>query len=142
MPVTVTYKGGMEFEVNCRDHCLTVDLPEPSGGRNAGPTAPELFIASLGACIGIYVADYCNRAGLATDGLHVEMDWDVVDKPKRIGALRAKVYLPEPVSPDREKAIRRVADQCLLKNTLLDAPQMALELSTPTPTEAAPTTTA
>lgn len=44
--ITTAYRGEMSFETTLGNHRLTIDVPEGMGGRDRGPTPPELFIAS------------------------------------------------------------------------------------------------
>lgn len=60
--IETTYRGDMEFETVLGSHRLVIDAPASMGGKDRGPTPPELFVASLGSCVGAFVASYCGRA--------------------------------------------------------------------------------
>jgi len=126
--LTANYQGGTVFEMECRGHSVRIDQPVDNGGEDSAMTPPELFAASLSACIGHYVANYCKQAGIATEGLQVDADWATADKPKRIGELTFKVVLPG-LPESRRKAVERVASSCLLHATLEHPPQMKVELA-------------
>jgi uncharacterized OsmC-like protein len=42
----------MSFETTLGNHRLLIDVPASMGGKDRGPTPPELFVASLGSCGG------------------------------------------------------------------------------------------
>lgn len=140
MQLTITHEEELRFSAHSGDHRLVIDLPEPLGGTGRGMTPPQLFVASLGACLGVYVVDYCETVGVPSQGLKVQMHWEQSDRPKRIGRIRAEIELPEgDITPARLAAIRRVAEQCLLHNTLKEAPVFDIEITTAgTPLTAVP----
>jgi len=121
------YEGGTAFRMECRGHQVCVDQPADNDGADSAMTPPELFAASIAACIGHYVASYCHQAGISTEGLNVESDWETVEKPKRIGEISFKVVLPG-LPELRRKAVERVASSCLLHATLANPPAVAVEI--------------
>ncbi len=144
MELTIHHEEELRFSAHSGDHRLIIDLPEPLGGTGQGMTPPQLFVASLGACLGVYVVDYCETVGVPSQGLKVMMHWEQSDRPKRIGRIRAEIMLPHgDVSPARLAAIQRVAEQCLLHNTLKEVPAFDIEITTaatrPMPVEASAT---
>jgi len=131
MQLTITHEEELRFAAHSGEHRLVVDLPVPLGGTNRGMTPPQLFVASLGACLGVYIVDYCETIGVPSQGLKVEMHWEQTERPKRIARIRAEIRLPEEgITPARLAAIRRVAEQCLLHNTLKAAPEFDIEFMT------------
>ena len=127
MRLTASYDGGTAFQMECRGHLVSIDQPEDNGGEDSAMTPPELFIAALSSCVGYYVANYCKQAGVSTDGLKVYSDWESADKPKRIGEISLKVNLPG-LPESRKKAVERVASSCLLHATLLNSPNITVDL--------------
>jgi putative redox protein len=105
--ITTTYQGEMAFRTQLGDHVLTIDVPPAMGGRNRGPTPPELFVASLGSCVAAFVASYCERAGVDDRGLAVDVEYDKADDPTRLVNLRVVVRLPNATCGHREAALRR-----------------------------------
>ncbi len=131
MSVDVRFEGGMRFDMEVRGHTCTLDLAESGGGSDAGPTPPEVFVGAVGACIGVYLVDYCDRAGLPTEGLALAMSFDTADKPKRIGRIQIDIKLPSGIPEDRLRALGKVADSCLVHQTLVHGPEVAVALSRP-----------
>ena len=58
--MVVSHEKGRRFAAEVRGHQIASDQPAPAGGDTA-PTPPELFIASLGTCIGVYIATFAER---------------------------------------------------------------------------------
>jgi len=131
MQLTIHHEEELRFAAHCDDHRLVIDLPEPLGGTGRGMTPPQLFVASLGACLGVYVVDYCETVGVPSQGVKVHMRWEQSDRPKRIGRIRAQIDIPHAgISPARRTAIQRVAEQCLLHNTLKEMPVFDIAVTT------------
>lgn len=128
MRLSVKHAGGVRFTANCRGHEVTIDQPESNRGEDAGMTPPEMFAASLAGCIGFYVATYCDKAGICTDGLEVGVDWEVVDDPRRVGSISFNIDLPG-LPENRRKALEKVANSCLLHATLHQTPEMTLTIN-------------
>lgn len=123
MRLSVKHEGNVRFTASCRGHEITMDQPLDNHGDDAGMTPPEIFASSLAGCVGFYVAQYCKKAGLATEGLRIDMDWKMAQEPYRIGSIDMQIVLPG-LPENRQRAIHKVAETCLLHATLLHAPQM------------------
>ena len=58
------YLNGKKFETMAGRHRIITDQPVAGGGTDAGPTPPELLLASLGACAGHYAVEYLHARSL------------------------------------------------------------------------------
>jgi uncharacterized OsmC-like protein len=90
---------------------------------------PELFIASIAACIGVYVLNFANRHSIPTEGTKLSADWQIADSPSRVGAIQIDVKMPGEVGEAHLAALRRVAEQCLIHNTLQHPPDIAISVT-------------
>lgn len=125
--VSVRHEGAAAFIAECRGHAVRIDQPLDNGGADSGMTPPEMFASALAACVGHYVAKYCARAGITTEGLHVECGWTTAEKPYRIGEIGLKIHLAG-LPENRLAAIERVAASCMLHATLEHPPQVTLTI--------------
>ena len=110
--ITTYHKGDMLFESEIGNHTISIDVPDSMGGSDRGPTPPQIFIASLGSCIGAFVANYCNNVGIDTTGLHVDVTFEKVEDPSRLPNVKVQVNVPNGKIKGREKALLRVAGHC------------------------------
>jgi len=124
--VYVDYVGGMKFVVHHRDLELVTDQPADQGGENTALTPAEIFIASLGACVGVYIVAFARRHDIAVEGLRIEVGYDVVEGPRRAGRVGLQVKLPQPVSPADRAALQRAAETCFVHNSLRHPPQVEI----------------
>ena len=129
MNMTIAYTGGMQFVAETRGHRITIDLPPGQKGEDSGPTPPELFIASLGSCIGVYVVDYLTSRGLPRDGVRVEMTWEDEKSPARIGTVTANIELPDGIGPEHTRMALKAAQACKIHNTLHHKPEVCVTIA-------------
>jgi uncharacterized OsmC-like protein len=117
--ITTTYQGGMLFESKLGNHSFQIDVPANMGGKDRGPTPPELFVASLGSCVAAFVANYCGNAGIDTTDLSVDVTFEKVEKPTRLVDLKVTVNMPNGDWDEaHRKALLRVAEHCPVHETI------------------------
>jgi putative redox protein len=134
MELTVVYGGGKRFEAIARNHRVISDQPLDDDGTDRGMTPPELFLASLGTCIGYYAAEYLNARDLPTNGLEVKVTGLKGGKPVRIATINVNVIAPGADSDDRHReGLRRAVERCLIHNTLVALPHMEIKVGAEVP---------
>lgn len=116
--ITTYYKGDMLFESKLGNHSILIDVPPGMKGQDRGPTPPELFVASLGSCIGAFVANYCEPKGVDCQDMTVDVTFDKAEQPTRLVNLQVQVNLPHGNCEGRVKAIQRVAEHCPVHETI------------------------
>ena len=126
--ITTTYQGDMAFEAVLGNHRLLIDVPPSMGGRDRAPTPPELFVASLGSCVGAFVAGYCERTGLDARDMTVDVRFAKASEPTRLTDLVVVVNLPHARCEAREEAIRRVAEHCPVHETIATMSDVRFEI--------------
>ena len=124
---TVVWREGMHFCTKVQSGQLMCD--ESSGIGAAYPSAPELLMASLGSCIGSVLIYFAQRHELDLEGMEINLDWALAEKPHRIGAIDVSVTVPRHLSEDQQKTLERVAHACLIHNTRTHPPEIALRLA-------------
>lgn len=128
--VTVRHVDGEQYAVRVRGHQVLVDQPVSGGGADSAPTPVELFVASLASCVAFYAGRYLTRHGLPRDGLAVSARYVMAtDRPARVGTIRIELTVPAGLPPGRRAALRAVAAHCTVHNSLVEPPQVAVELT-------------
>lgn len=127
MNTSIRYTGGSRFETLVRGHRIVTDQPASNGGKDAGPTPPELLLASLGTCAGHYAAEYLRARGLSAKGLALQVFADKGAKPAHLSLFRIEVTIPNLSRKDREGLLRAVKS-CLVHNTLRMPPVIDIEV--------------
>ncbi len=126
--ITTHYKGDMLFETVIGKHKMVIDVPAEMGGSDRGPQPPQIFIASLGSCIGAFVAQYAERAGLDASGMTVDINFEKVADPTRLVNLSAVVKLPNADCDQRVNAMKKVAEHCPVHATIQTMEELAIQI--------------
>jgi putative redox protein len=124
MEFTVQHVDGMRFLAAGGGHTVVVDAAPEDGGGGTAMSGPQLFVAALGACILEFVLNSCRLRGIPVERLSVEMAYQEIPRPRRIGAVEAMIHL-EPDPPDEVKRrLVGVARHATLTNTLVRPPEV------------------
>jgi putative redox protein len=130
--LSVTHQTGDRFQLQVRDHQLLCDQPTSDGGTDQGPTPTELFAASLAACVGFYARRFLARHHLDAAGLRVEAAFTMSpDRPARVDSITLRLTVPQPLAPNRRRALLAVVDHCTVHNSLRTPPQVRVTLAKP-----------
>jgi len=122
------YLDGKKFETLIDGHRIVTDQPASEGGTCAGPTPPELLLASLGACAGHYAAEYLRARSLPVAGLHVYVTAEKEGRPTRLSSFRMEVDVPR-IDERQRQGVLRAVKTCLIHNTLMAAHPIEVEVS-------------
>ena len=131
MEVTVEHLGELQFEAKARGHIVVSDQPVVNGGYDEGMTPPELLLASVGSCAAFYAVQYLKARNLARGGVEVVVQAEKMTAPARLGAFTIEVHCPVPLTEDQQQGMVRSVHSCLVHNTLMSVPEIAIELKVP-----------
>src|ERR687897_2619530 len=111
--LSVVHQAGDRFQLQVRGHRLLCAQPPADGGTDQGPTPTELFVASRAACVGFYARRFLARHHLEAAGLRVEAVFTMSpDRPARVATITLRLLLPQPLAPNRRRALLAVVDPC------------------------------
>ena len=131
MAISVLWTSGDSFVVDVRAHFLTIDQPFDVGGKDLGPTPTELFVASLGSCIGFYAARFMRRHDIAAEGLRVDCDFQMAEHPARVASIDVHLSLPPGFPEERRGALTAVIEHCTVHNSMRQPPKVDIRLTQP-----------
>ncbi|MBS7645184.1 MAG: OsmC family protein [Candidatus Bathyarchaeia archaeon] len=86
-------------------------------------TLSELFAGALGACIGVYIAGFCRRHGVSTDGPRIRVSWRIREGPKRISEMETGILIPG-LDEDYRRTVSKVSESCLVHRTVRNPQQI------------------
>ena len=129
MEVQVRQVEGVTFSVKARTQTIICDQPPENGGTDAGMTPPELFVGSVGACAAYYAVEYLRTRRLASAGVAVSVAAEKLKGPARLGNFRIRVDSPVGLTVEQKEGLMRSVEHCLIKNTLLNPPEIKVELN-------------
>ncbi len=133
MEMTVSYLGDVQFEAETRGHKIVCDQPLENGGADEGMTPPEFLLASVATCAGFYAVQYLKSRNLPTDGLKVLISAEKVLGPARLDKFVVSVVPSHPLTEKDYEGVKRSAEKCLVKNTLMIPPSISVEVMSEAP---------
>lgn len=125
----VRWQADDRFEIQVRDHSITVDQPVEVGGADVGPTPTELFVAGLASCVAFYARRYLRRHHIDPAGLEVTTTYRMGTKPARVAAVDMEIHLPAQLPPERRAGLLAQAGHCTVHNTITHTPDIAITLT-------------
>ena len=129
--MVISWVEGVRLAAEVRNHRVLVDQPLEEGGQDQGVTPVEMFIASLGTCIGSYAVRFFQRHKIPTSGLKIGMEWSYAEQPHRIGTLTSRVYLPIKLDLAMRERLQKVMEGCTVHNSITIAPTVSIQITTP-----------
>jgi uncharacterized OsmC-like protein len=133
MEVTIKHLDHVKFSIHARSHSILCDQPAENNGEDSGLTPPELLLASLGSCAAFYAVQYLKTRNLAESGVEATVTAEKLKQPARLGNFRVQVVCPVPLTEEQTEGLMRSVHHCLVHNTLLSPPEIAIDLSLPEP---------
>ena len=130
MEVKVHHLDQVRFSIEARSHSIICDQPAENGGEDTGMTPPKLMLASLGSCAAFYAVQYLKTRNLAQTGVEVTVTAEKLKPPARLGNFRIQVVSPVSLTEEQTEGLMRSVHHCLIHNTLLSPPEIAIELVT------------
>jgi len=103
-----------QVDVNGR-HVIITDEPARLGGTDAGPAPHELLPAMLASCASTMIVLYARLRDWELTEVRVEAEYDSESTPRHIDL---RIYLPDGLTADQVRRLRKVADSCPAKRAL------------------------
>ena len=133
LEVIVNHLGAVQFEAKARNHTVHCDQPAENGGFDEGMTPPEFLLAALGTCAGYYAVEYLRTRKLPLEGLSVRTTAEKVKGPSRLDNIVVALDYPATLDGRHREGVLRAVHSCLIHNTLLHSPAIAVELRAAVP---------
>ncbi len=120
--MVVTLPGGKRVDTQIGKHVIRTDQPVSYGGEDTAPAPFDLFLAAIGTCAGIYVAGFCQKRGLPTEGIRLRQR-NLIDREKGVlTRVELDIEVPPGFPEKYLEALVRVADQCAVKKAIQAQP--------------------
>ena len=103
-------------DLKVRQHRLTADEPEDSGGDDEGPSPQELLAASLASCTAITIEMYASRKKWDVTGLEVDCDYTPAERGCPTN-FKLVMRMPAHLSEDQVEKLRVIAAKCPVHRT-------------------------
>jgi len=122
MEMIIDFPGGARVDAHFGPYSVKTDQPPLGGGEGSAPTPFALFLASLGACAGIYALGFCRQRGLPTDGMRIVQRAQRNPLTGMVENIELEIQVP-PTFPERYlDALVRSAELCAVKKHMENPP--------------------
>ena len=128
MEVLVKYENGFRFSATCKGFTVTTGRGEDGNQERNGMWPAQLFEASIGMCIGGYVAMFCKEQGIPYDDMRIELSRRIETgspgptpsgaKPSRTTRIDAVILLGAKLSKKQQQCILEAADNCHITKSI------------------------
>jgi ribosomal protein S12 methylthiotransferase accessory factor len=123
--VEITLPGGRRVDARVRSHVIHTDQPVSNKGEDSAPTPFELFLASIGACAGIFVQGFCAARGIPTENIRI-VERTTLGEDGVLSGVELELQLP-PEFPERYRAaVETVVQQCSVKKAIAAQPPISV----------------
>jgi putative redox protein len=120
--LVVSLPGGKRVDAAVGKHVVRTDQPVAGGGEDSAPAPFTLFLAAIGTCAGIYVAGFCQKRGLSTEGIRIAQRSHFHPQTGDLLRVELDVRVPPSFPEKYRDALVRVADQCAVKKAIQAQP--------------------
>jgi putative redox protein len=124
--ITVTLPGGRRVDAQIGDHVVHTDQPRDNGGEDSAPSPFDLFLASIGACAGIFVQGFCQKRGLAFGDIRIQ-EHVRYDDEGGLAGVDLDIELPADFPVKYRDALVRTVEQCSVKRAIHAQPVFRVE---------------
>jgi len=131
--VLVKYENGSRFSASCRGYTVTTGRGEDGNQEQDGMWPAQLFEASIGTCIGGYVAKFCKEQDIPYEDMTIELSRRIEArsseaKTSRTARINAKICLSAKLSKKQQRGILEAADSCHITKSIEQGMQIVCSL--------------
>ncbi|MCX5702974.1 MAG: OsmC family protein [Candidatus Omnitrophica bacterium] len=122
--VDIVNAGEYSFKVKSKDYEFLVDT------KGKGITPPDTLLASLGACVGVYLRKYAEGVKLMLPEFSISVDADFSkEAPICFRKINVSVDLKGMQLDDRRlKAMHEFVKNCPVHNTIKNNPEVEIKI--------------
>jgi putative redox protein len=128
MSMTISFPGGVAVNATFKDQTVRTDQPVSAGGAGSAMAPFDLFLASIGTCMGFYALRFCQERSIDTNGLGLTLDPVRDETQRQVAKLAIRVVLPERFPEKYREAMLRAVDHCAVKRHIVHPPAFEIEL--------------
>lgn len=130
--ISVSLTGKDKFQIKADASGTTYYVDKRSEGYDpAGPDPLEMFLSSLGACVGVFSKRYLNSRFTAFKKLEIKVEAEfITDSPMRLINIKVNVSTDAIVKAEDKEVFMRFINACPVHNTILNTKSIEMSLET------------
>lgn len=118
MEISVSFGDNLVVEAEIDGYKVRTDQRIEDGGGGTAPSPSQYFLASIAACAGFYVMQFCRERNIPTEGVSVTMKTSRNEKTRLLDPTAIEIGLPPGFPAKYESAVVRAANQCWVKKQI------------------------
>ncbi len=122
MELEVFFEGNKRVNAKYKGHLIKTDQPVEDGGNDSESSPFDLFLASIGTCVGFYIKSFCDKRNIPSadikilQSMHFNMETHLIDK------ISLNIKLPRDFPEKYKAAVINSANLCTVKKHLQNPP--------------------
>lgn len=124
----ITFPGGLKVQASYKGHTILTDQPAFAGGEDSAPTPFDLFLASIGTCVGIYVKTFCEQRGIDTKNIVIKQHMQTNQQSRLISKITFEMYMPNDFPEKYKEALVHAANHCAVKRHMMNSPEFGYNI--------------
>jgi ribosomal protein S12 methylthiotransferase accessory factor len=122
MDMVVTFPGGKKVDAQYKGFSVKTDQPQKAGGDGSAPAPFDLFISSIGTCVGIFVLSFLQERDIPYKDAEIILKTERNQKNHMISKISIDIHLPKDFPDKYRNAVKSAADLCSVKKHLINPP--------------------
>ncbi len=123
----VTFPGGKKVDAGYKGFTIRTDQPVAAGGEGSAPSPFDLFLASIGACGGIYMLDFLQSRGIPLEGARLVQTMERDDQTRMVTKIEMRLEVPKDFPDKYRDALIKAVELCTVKRHIASPPAFAIE---------------
>jgi ribosomal protein S12 methylthiotransferase accessory factor len=125
MELSVWFPGKKKVDVAVGSFVVHTDQSFGHGGDGSAPEPFDLFLASIGACAGLYVLGFCQSRGIPTDRIRIEQKADLAKGT--LSKVSLAIHVPPGFPEKYLQALVTAASGCAVKRAMDSKPEITVQ---------------
>jgi putative redox protein len=124
--ILIRLRGETLVDAEVGGQVVKTDLSPKSGGGGTAPDPFALFLASIGTCTGHYLAGFCAKHGIPTEGVSLVETVYLGDADGELERIVLEIRTPKDFPEKTRKTLASVAENCKVKKTIAASPPIEI----------------
>lgn len=127
--IVVSFPKNLQVQAEYKNFIVKTDQPESEGGSNSAPTPFALFLASIGTCVGVYIAFFCKKRKIKYEDIKLRLRLEKKQETNVIQRFQIEITLPSDFPEKYRNALIKTVNQCTVKRTIEAQPDFVVTTS-------------
>jgi putative redox protein len=129
MQIEIYFEGKKKVNAKVKGYTIKTDRPVDDGGEGSAPAPFDLFLASIGTCVGVYIKGFCDQRGIPAENIKISQKIIVNPETHLVGKISLDIKLPSDFPEKYKDAMINVANLCTVKKHLMNPPEIEVNTS-------------